>query len=206
MKEKICRDCGLIKPMTEFWKAKKIHEPTCKLCRQNKRRKHDRQKRIDKGLKVHVTKEIREKLKLEGKKYCPMCKKGRYYDEFENKFKPYCKECSIKYWENYSPERSAAKSRRSYMRNKDNQRNHTLKHLFGITLADYNRMLKEQNFVCAVCEKTVEQNKKALSVDHCHVTGKVRALLCTTCNLGMGVFNDNIELLQKAIEYLQKHK
>jgi hypothetical protein len=46
--------------------------------------------------------------------------------------------------------------------------------------------------------------KKALGVDHDHITGKVRGLLCNDCNLGIGHFKDNIEKLKLAIKYLEE--
>jgi len=71
---------------------------------------------------------------------------------------------------------------------------------FGIGLHQYQTMLKEQNGVCYICEKEDFRN---LAVDHCHTTGKVRRLLCTNCNTALGKFNDNVDLLSKAIEYLK---
>jgi hypothetical protein len=75
---------------------------------------------------------------------------------------------------------------------------------YGITELDYARMFVEQNGVCAICKET--DPKKALSVDHDHATGKVRALLCTKCNLALGKVNDNIALLEAMIDYLKEHR
>lgn len=80
-----------------------------------------------------------------------------------------------------------------------------LKEAYGITLKTYKNMSSMQDHKCALCSKDVKDNKKALAVDHCHATGKVRELLCTKCNIGLGYFNDDIELLKKAIKYLRKH-
>lgn len=83
------------------------------------------------------------------------------------------------------------------------RRNSLLKTKFGITLDQYNEMLVEQNGVCAICGKI--DKFQALSVDHSHQSGKVRGLLCSSCNNGLGRFKDSHEILQKAIEYLHKH-
>jgi hypothetical protein len=79
-----------------------------------------------------------------------------------------------------------------------------LKRLYGITCADYDRMLLEQNGVCAICGTTEPGHKKNyFCVDHCHATGKVRKLLCSACNVGLSRFKDNPELLRKAALYLE---
>jgi hypothetical protein len=71
---------------------------------------------------------------------------------------------------------------------------------------DYNKTVKDQNNNCKICgesESGMFQGKqKRLSVDHDHKTGKIRGLLCCSCNVGLGVFKDSPELLRKAIKYL----
>lgn len=70
---------------------------------------------------------------------------------------------------------------------------------YGISEKDYESMLLYQNNVCAICYKA---DIKSLSVDHCHITGKIRGLLCSSCNMGIGMFKDNPSLLNNAIGYL----
>lgn len=87
-------------------------------------------------------------------------------------------------------------------------KNQLLKKCYGITLDDYNRMLKAQNGVCAICEgtekSTCEKNGKVrtLNVDHCHTTGLIRGLLCSRCNRALGFFGDSVVALKSAIKYL----
>jgi hypothetical protein len=69
----------------------------------------------------------------------------------------------------------------------------------------------EQEGLCAICGKPeTAQGKhsvvKSLAVDHDHETGEIRGLLCSRCNNGIGHFGDNVELMKKAIEYLEKHR
>ena len=78
-----------------------------------------------------------------------------------------------------------------------------LKRDYGLTKEGYLEMLKSQNGVCAICCNP--EKKKRLAVDHCHNTGKIRGLLCARCNTSIGRFNDDVELLQKAIDYLKTH-
>jgi len=83
-----------------------------------------------------------------------------------------------------------------------------LKNRFGIDSNCYDYILKEQDNVCAICNKNNPINEKTgkskrLAVDHDHNTGIIRGLLCHQCNIALGSFNDNIENLKWAIEYLK---
>lgn len=98
-----------------------------------------------------------------------------------------------KRWQSKEYKKSARKSR--------------LKRKFGMTLADYDGMLEKQKGVCAICGKKETKHDrygsiKNLQVDHDHISGKVRGLLCFMCNAGVGLFDDNAENLQAAIYYL----
>jgi hypothetical protein len=75
---------------------------------------------------------------------------------------------------------------------------------YGLTLADYDEMNAEQDGVCAICGSECVRRKE-LCVDHDHETGEVRDLLCMKCNLGIGQFNDDPDLLKKAVRYLRRH-
>lgn len=72
---------------------------------------------------------------------------------------------------------------------------------YGLSLENYETMLKVQNGVCAICGKT--NGKKPLVVDHSHRLNKIRGLLCDKCNRAIGTFNDDPHILQKAILYLK---
>jgi len=87
-----------------------------------------------------------------------------------------------------------------------------IKRNFGIDRKQYNEILKSQNNGCAICgkfETSINANTgtiKKLAIDHCHNSKKIRGLLCWRCNGTIGKVNDDIELLQKMINYLIKHK
>jgi hypothetical protein len=85
---------------------------------------------------------------------------------------------------------------------KNNGRNYQLYRDYGITEFQYNLILKSQNGNCAICGG-VNASGKALAVDHCHETNKIRGLLCDNCNPGLGYFKDDKTLLLKAITYLE---
>jgi hypothetical protein len=80
-----------------------------------------------------------------------------------------------------------------------------IRHEYGLSPGEYNRLLIEQNRACAICHKPVELGKKRLAVDHHHLSGKARGLLCSSCNLLLGLAYEKIEILTNAIEYLKKH-
>ena len=86
------------------------------------------------------------------------------------------------------------------------QRKYKLKSTFGISSKQYDELLKEQNNLCAICNIHQSRLKRAMAVDHCHKTGKVRGLLCSNCNTGIGNLRDSIKLLERAIEYLKKQR
>lgn len=88
---------------------------------------------------------------------------------------------------------------------KDNAKNRKLKLSFGITLDDYNNLLKKQDYKCAICKTTEPLGKGNFHIDHCHKSEKIRGLLCHHCNVGLGHFKDNIDLLNIAIKYLGEH-
>ena len=90
--------------------------------------------------------------------------------------------------------------------NPETKKNTALMAKYGISLNQYREMFKQQSGVCAIC-KNPETRKlnsgkiKSLSVDHCHETGKVRGLLCTDCNSGIGYFKESPWRLKCAAGY-----
>lgn len=99
-----------------------------------------------------------------------------------------------------------AKNRNRY---RHHQRNSDLKRNFGLTVEKYESLLTAQAGVCRICQKpeTVMDNRvgktRMLAVDHDHTTGKIRGLLCSNCNLGLGGFKDSVVNLSRAIAYLK---
>jgi hypothetical protein len=77
---------------------------------------------------------------------------------------------------------------------------------YGLTEDQYQRMVEKQQHVCAICrERRPSKHDGRLVVDHCHVTGHVRGLLCDFCNWGLGNMRDRVDILQRAIQYLEKN-
>jgi len=86
-------------------------------------------------------------------------------------------------------------------RDRVNKRKKSLQKNYGLTLKDYEQMLETQNNRCAICSIRHTENKK-LQVDHNHLTGKVRGLLCKSCNFLVGTFESRLALLMQAGRYL----
>lgn len=92
------------------------------------------------------------------------------------------------------------------------QRRNKLSRAYGITLERYQEMLLAQGRKCAICgtfEPGGKPNRFGVSsfqVDHDHHTGRLRGLLCTRCNIGIGGLKDSIELLEAAVAYLGRYK
>ena len=144
-------------------------------------------------------------------KQCRKCKEVKPLTDFhKNKSRKdgcnsQCKQCV----RNYQTE-NKSRFKQHYQDNKPRfalraRRNH-LRREYGISLDDYQNLLKNQNGVCKICKRHENKNLQGgLSVDHCHKTGKVRGLLCRECNAGLGKFKDDIEIMQTAIEYLKQN-
>ena len=136
----------------------------------------------------------------------------------------HCKSCSMQKWraknaehhktyqQKYDslyrskPENSDKSKKRSKIWQVNNPERVRKNHLwikYKLTVEDYQKLLCDQSYVCALCHKPWS-SKKNFDVDHCHKTGKVRGLLCQKCNKGLGHFYDDPELLLMAIDYLSK--
>lgn len=135
---------------------------------------------------------------------CSRCEIEKSFEEFHKKarephgIQSYCKPC-------------ISDSRRErHEANPDYYRDIKLRHLYGVSYEIYEQMLADQGGVCAICESeetyTVNGSVRMLSVDHDHVSGAVRGLLCQTCNAAIGFFGDRPELLMRAAEYLEGAK
>jgi hypothetical protein len=69
----------------------------------------------------------------------------------------------------------------------------------------YNKQFAKQKGCCAICGRHESEFKTRFHIDHDHTTGKLRALLCSGCNTGIGGLQDDAELCIKAYDYLRKY-
>lgn len=156
-------------------------------------------------------------------KKCSRCKENLSVDRFwkdkstKSGYRSYCKDCKPdrsayhKEWQtnklaenpDYWREREAVRDPETRWKS---NRKAALKAKYSLTPEDYEDMLVSQDGMCAICfrEGFNEATDKLLAVDHDHETGKVRGLLCQTCNQAIGFLKDDVNLLQNAIHYLNK--
>lgn len=151
----------------------------------------------------------------DGRIFCGYCKEPHNEDHFnivkyidrkrgDSQVVQYtCKSNDIRFSE-FNPQKIYNSNHKKSL--KDYKRDVLLQREYGITLDDYNKKFIEQDGCCAICKTPQTELKKLLFVDHCHNTGNVRGLLCNTCNGGIGLLKDSIEILKQAINYLEKYK
>lgn len=151
-------------------------------------------------------------------KKCPQCKEIKEREQFfyngraKDKMSIWCKICDMEasaQWAKDNREQSNGIKKKWQRENPDVVRNARYIREYGITLVQYNIMLKDQNFVCKICKKPETRKKrksnevKELAVDHNHVTGKVRGLLCDNCNQAIGLMRDKPHVAFNASLYLR---
>lgn len=126
-------------------------------------------------------------------KRCPMCGHIKKAEEFPRNrsswdgLAAYCKPCHN------------LKMKKIAERLYGGHANFLMMKRYGITIDQKQEMIEAQNGLCLIC-----QERPAKHVDHCHSSGQIRGILCFTCNRGLGKFEDDPELLEMAIEYLNR--
>lgn len=88
---------------------------------------------------------------------------------------------------------------------KNNSYKYNIKSRYNLSMNEYENMKKSQNNLCKICNgKNKKTTRDRLCIDHCHKTGKIRGLICDSCNNGIARFNEDISILKNAIKYLIK--
>lgn len=144
-------------------------------------------------------------------KKCTVCKEIKDLNSFSKRSEAYdgkrseCKTCNTKASINYQkrhPEKIKVINKRWRDKHKEKLAIMRIGYKYGVSPEEYQSMLDEQNGVCAVCFKP--EHRRGLSVDHCHKTGKVRGLLCSTCNMAIGLLKDDTKIFNRVVEYLKE--
>lgn len=128
---------------------------------------------------------------------CISCYKKQEYKKNPEKYRE-----KAKAWRKKNPDKFKEQLKNSQKKhNKKNCRKQHLKTRFKLSVEEYLIILERQKQVCKICMK--DNNGKNFAVDHDHKTGTIRGLLCQKCNIGLGMFDDNIGFLEAAIVYLK---
>lgn len=219
-----CRKCGEAKPPSAFYCRKGKPESRCKSCHIE-----DNAARVARFTPEQVAKENNHKYQSRSRlkaiplssrlspshQKCRRCKEIKEIEEFapslvfkngrESRCGPCVREASREAYAAKDPRRQRLKRARDKYRSTEHGQIAQLDYLFrrkyGITAADYFAMLSAQGGNCALCLLPPE-TKRRLAVDHDHITGKVRGLLCTKCNSALERFDSVPEFFQRASAYL----
>lgn len=133
-------------------------------------------------------------------KYGHVCQRSTKY-----KYCLKCNEINPKAWRAQNPGYQKDWKTKNPDKRKLTSRKNKIKQ-FGLSYEEFIIIYNQQEGCCACCGIEENQQARKLSVDHCHETNEVRGLLCTRCNIGLGYFKDNCDLLYKAIAYLKRHE
>lgn len=153
LSEKTCNKCGVLKPVSDFYKDRAMNDGHSSICKT-------------------------------------------------------CKTATVYKWRKENKPKYNALAAKWRDKNPDKQHATDIKRIYGLSIERYNEMLTEQGCKCKICSKPHDPSLKRgrLYVDHCHKSGEVRGLICGACNSAIGLFNDDVDLIARAIAYVKKHK
>jgi hypothetical protein len=139
-------------------------------------------------------------------KKCSRCKLPKDEGEFNrDRSRPdglnhRCKPCNTLH---VKETQARQKQQLGYEQYRNKRRKYELSHYYGVSVGEYSQMVKKQKDRCAICQNKPE---RCLAIDHCHKTEIVRGLLCRKCNSAIGLFDDDIEKIRRALRYLLRAK
>ncbi|MET9689189.1 endonuclease VII domain-containing protein [Streptomyces sp. NPDC006514] len=178
---KRCRGCGRDVPLSGFALDRNRGDglqPRCRECVAEYSSAHYRRRQAERG------KVVKEKVDVPpGHKLCRQCGEVKPHGDWHKNasasdgLSTRCKTCR------------AAQGRAGH-----------LKRSYGMTEADRDRMIADQDGVCCIC-----LTAPAVHVDHCHTTGRVRGVLCFNCNTAIGKLGDDPDAARRVVSYLEGH-
>ena len=135
-------------------------------------------------------------------KACTQCHVEKPLTDFYKKANRsgFCAECKACHYERATRHRKANPERFFLYHKKAG-----LKSKYGLALEEFNKLKEAQTNCCASCGDAFERmENKCIQVDHCHVTGVVRGILCRNCNLALGYLQDNLTRIHNLASYVEK--
>jgi hypothetical protein len=222
MSEKKCGRCKTVKPLSDFAackSAKDGKQNRCKAC--------DREVRIpyyQKCREETAARELAERTAkaLSTEKTCPRCKCLKPLTDFHRRrtnadgHTGWCKECKAvagrkRYLENQ--EKRCSTTQAYYKAHPIWARGHRIRKFWpGSTWEEvndkYESILKSQNDCCQICQRHRSEFPKYMDIDHNHVTGQVRGIICNDCNHALGLLKADIGLdyLRRAVTYIEQYQ
>lgn len=113
---------------------------------------------------------------------------------------------SSRNWKNSHKDYLKQYYKKTWLKRKNRAYWYNLLRKYGMTEVEYNKILNNQNGVCCICKNKQKAPNRILVIDHNHNTNKIRGLLCNNCNVGIGLLNDSIIIMKRAIKYLERNK
>ena len=197
MSTRTCRLCKTVKPLSEYHKnGTGGYRAQCKVC-------------INSGAAKKVSKPRPEHDLDNGLKTCSFCREEKPLDQFRPHPKgtagvaANCRPCENEYgrsWRKERPDYQKEYRQKNAARTRERARVRNYKHT-NYEEGMYEKLGEAQGHCCKICRG--HSSDRTLAIDHCHATNRVRGLLCSRCNLFIGSFNDDVDLMRRAIEYLQ---
>lgn len=198
MDTRTCKLCSEVKPLSEYHKnGSGGHRRQCKQC-------------INSGAAKAASKPRPKHDPENGKKACSVCGKLKSF----NQFRPHkkgafgriancrtCENAANTEWRKQNKDYYKTYRDENLDRMREAERKRHYKYA-GYQEGMYEALMELQNHTCRICGEV--DTDRGLCVDHCHTEDRIRGLLCKRCNLGIGSFQDDLDLLRSAMKYLQE--
>ncbi len=199
--EKTCRDCKETKDASAFYANNQKSDGLSSYCRDCVKRK----------FKERYIAHPRDRQPA-GFKRCPKCETIKPVADFASNrgnydgLQGYCRPCAVAQVtasRRKDPTSHRESSKRWKRENPEKAHDMHLRRTYGVTNGTYEALFTRQGGRCAICKSSDAGVGGRLHLDHCHATKRVRGLLCTSCNNGIGRFHDDPKLLREAADYLE---
>lgn len=201
---KMCSRCGETKPVMQFYQKK----AQCKTCLTELHREYVQQPDVAARILQQERNRASGKWKrpprrqpvAEGYEVCTMCNLDKPVDEFHvhklgrSGRDSMCKQCKA----------TMSRTRREDPAVRSREWQLTRERRYGLQPGQYDEILAAQGGTCAICRNS-SKDERSFDVDHDHITGEIRGLLCNGCNKGLGSFQDDPAILSAAIDYLARY-
>lgn len=184
---RICGHCKTLLPLDSFYADKRTKDGLrswCKTCCSTSSREYNKDLR---DVRLPKKKKYKERFYADPVNWEKKLEQGRQKYAGDPEFRARVKKNRAAWYET----------------NRRHVRDIRLRESYGIGIDDYEKMLEQQSGMCAICSRP--PGKKGLVVDHDHVTGRVRKLLCGLCNTALGLLRDDPALLETAAAYIRHY-